>query len=64
MTMLCDGMVFQSTFTPWVAARMMAGVSIDIWVFAIGVDLHAWVMRTRFPMSLTTHFTKQPVLQT
>ena len=55
---------FQATVTPWVSAKVEAGVSVSIFVFGLGIDLHGWIMRTRFPLSLDTNYTKQPVITT
>ncbi|KAK7498950.1 hypothetical protein BaRGS_00009759 [Batillaria attramentaria] len=54
----------KTTITPFVAAKLEAGVSVSIFVFGFGADLHGWIMRTRFPLSLETNYTKQPVVQT
>jgi hypothetical protein len=33
-------------------------------VFAFGADLHGWIMKTSFPLTIESNYTKQPVVST
>ncbi|KAK7113965.1 hypothetical protein V1264_000110 [Littorina saxatilis] len=50
--------------TPWVSAKVEAGVSIDLFVIALGVDIHGWLMITKFPISMEANYTKLPIVTT
>ncbi|XP_076452271.1 uncharacterized protein LOC143287914 [Babylonia areolata] len=52
----------KTTIKPWVSGKFKASMSISIVVASAGIDLIGWVMKTGFPLSLTTNFNKLPVV--
>ncbi|XP_070204336.1 uncharacterized protein [Littorina saxatilis] len=56
--------LMKAVVTPWASCKAEAGVSVSIFIVAFGVDLQAWLMKTRFPLTVISNYTKQPVVLT
>lgn len=50
------------TFTPFATAQLDANCGVDIFIFSFGIELQGHIMQTKFPLSIATNYTKQPVI--
>ena len=55
---------FQTVVKPWLSGKFHASFSASIVVASCGIDLTGWVLKTGFPLTLHTNYSKQPVVTT
>ncbi|KAK7493737.1 hypothetical protein BaRGS_00015066 [Batillaria attramentaria] len=53
--------ITNTVFRPWVSGKFNAELSLNILVAKAGIRLTGYIMKTSFPLTLSTNFGKQPV---
>nr|KAG5700345.1 hypothetical protein BaRGS_029597 [Batillaria attramentaria] len=56
--------LMQTKITPFVACEIKASVTLSAVIITGGIELNGMIMKISFPLSLTTNFSKQPVVST
>ncbi|KAK7496779.1 hypothetical protein BaRGS_00011988 [Batillaria attramentaria] len=51
----------QAEFKPWISGKLQADLSLSIVVAKAGIRLTGYVLKTGFPLSLSTNFKEQPL---